>query len=96
LLLYLQHQLDIYDCRHTITALTCELYYAFKFNYFDLLNAFTEVLIVIVLSYSSRRMEYGEKINIIQIEKIKQMNEDLKNILMTLPEGVFLINKDTN
>jgi len=30
------------------------------------------------------------------MENIKRMNEEFKNILMTLPEGIILINNETN
>jgi energy-converting hydrogenase Eha subunit H len=67
-------------------------YYYFKFNYFEYIIAVIFFAIVGTLTYACYVFEQREKMNIIQMENIKLMNEELKNILMNLPEGVVLVN----
>jgi hypothetical protein len=41
-------------------------------------------------------MELRDKNTYLQMETVQRMNEELKNILINLPEGIVLINEETN
>lgn len=53
-------------------------------------------LILCLLIYSCYVMELRDKTTYLQMETVQRMNEELKNILINLPEGIVLINEETN
>ena len=53
-------------------------------------------LILCLLIYSCYVMELRDKNTYLQMETVQRMNEELKNILINLPEGIVLINEETN
>lgn len=53
------------------------------------------LILTTTLIYSTYTSEYRGKLTFIQMGNIQRMNEDLKSILMNLPEGVILINNST-
>lgn len=52
-------------------------------------------MILVVVIFAIYLQEKREKIMIISISQVKQMNDELNNILMNLPEGIVLINEAT-
>ena len=50
---------------------------------------------LIYLFIALYKIEKKEKSELLQFAQIRQMNEELKSILMNLPEGIILI-KDNN
>lgn len=48
-----------------------------------------------MLIYATYNFESRDKHNFIAMKNIQQMNEEFKNILMTLPEGIILLNANT-
>ena len=49
---------------------------------------------MIFLILALYRIEKRDKTELLQFAQIRQMNEELKSILMNLPEGIILIKDD--
>ena len=49
---------------------------------------------LITLFIALYKIEKREKSELLQFTQIRQMNEELKSILMNLPEGIILIKDD--
>ena len=49
---------------------------------------------MIFLFLALYRIEKRDKTELLQFAQIRQMNEELKSILMNLPEGIILIKDD--
>ena len=49
---------------------------------------------MIFLFLALYRIEKRDKTELLQFAQIRQMNEELKSILMNLPEGIILIKYD--
>jgi sensor histidine kinase regulating citrate/malate metabolism len=47
-----------------------------------------------IIIHGTYTNEYNYKQNLLQLERIKTMNEELQSLLMSLPEGIVLL--DTN
>ena len=50
---------------------------------------------MIYLFMALYKIEKRDKTELLQFAQIRQMNEELKSILMNLPEGIILIKDDT-
>ena len=50
---------------------------------------------MIYLFLALYKIEKRDKTELLQFAQIRQMNEELKSILMNLPEGIILIKDDT-
>jgi hypothetical protein len=49
---------------------------------------------MIFLFLALYKIEKRDKMELLQFAQIRQMNEELKSILMNLPEGIILIKDD--
>lgn len=75
----------------TVTTLT---YYSIVHNYVDFVTISVMSNTLIFITIVLYRIEKREKMEFLAYNQIKQMNDELKTILMNLPEGIILINED--
>jgi hypothetical protein len=71
-------------------------YYTIMFKYVDFVTITLLSNTFIFLIICLYKMEKRDKMEFLSYIQIKRMNEELKNILMNLPEGIILINDETN
>ena len=68
------------------------LWLAFKAQ--DVLDIITLTLLLLTIIYATYIFENRDKLRFVQMKNIQQMNEELQAILMNLPEGIVLVNKE--
>lgn len=70
-------------------------YFIYYCNFAD--GVTLSLIIILLLAVVSQTFftERKEKSYLVQMAQIQKMNDDLKNMLMTMPEGIVLINKET-
>ena len=76
------------------TVIAFLIYYAVVFKYIDFVTIFVIANSMIYLFCVLYKMEKRDKSELLQFAQIRQMNEELKSILMNLPEGIILIKED--
>jgi len=76
------------------TVIVYLTYYAVVFKYIDYVTMFVIANTMIYLFIALYKIEKRDKSELLQFTQIRQMNEELKSILMNLPEGIILIKDD--
>jgi len=71
-------------------------YYTIMFNYIDIVTMSILGNSLIFIGIALYKQEKRDKMEFLAYKQIMQMNEELQNILMNLPEGIILINEQTN
>lgn len=69
-------------------------WFAFKYSYFSVLDIIIKLAIVVVLTYATYMAEWRCKEMVIKMEDINRMNDELRHLLVSLPEGIILINNN--
>lgn len=80
----------------TLTFLLLIAWNAIFFKILDPVTILTMGAVIIWLSLQAYNTEKTYKQMIIQMEKIRTMNEELKNLLMSLPDGIVLVDEKTS
>ena len=81
------------------TLITCTftiVYYSILLGYTDYNTYFIVANALFFVFIALYKTEKREKTELLQFAQIRQMNEELKSILMNLPEGIVLINDETS
>ena len=68
-------------------------YYSIMFAYVDYVTISLLSNTIILLTFLLYKMEQRDKMEFLSLKQILQMNNELKSILMNLPEGIVLINE---
>lgn len=68
-------------------------YYTIYFRYVDYVTMFVITSTMLFVIYALYKAEMKDKSQLLYLTEIKRMNEELKNILMALPDGIVLINE---
>ncbi len=76
------------------TVIVTLTYYSVVFQYVDYITMSVIANSMIFLFLALYRIEKRDKTELLQFAQIRQMNEELKSILMNLPEGIILIKDD--
>ncbi len=71
------------------------VYYTLMYKYVDFITIAVVSSTMFFVIYAIYKSELRDKSELIGIAEIKRMNEELKNILMGLPEGIVLISEKT-
>ena len=79
-----------------ITVIVTLTYYSVIFNYVDFITISIVSNSMIFMVIALYKVEKRDKTELLQFAQIRRMNEELKSILMNLPEGIVLINNETN
>jgi purine-cytosine permease-like protein len=79
-----------------ITVAATLTYYTIMFNYIDIVTMSILGNSLIFIGIALYKQEKRDKMEFLAYKQIMQMNEELQNILMNLPEGIILINEQTN
>ena len=77
------------------TLITCTVtivYYSVLLGYTDYNTYFIVANALFFVFIALYKTEKREKAELLQFAQIRRMNEELKSILMNLPEGIVLIN----
>jgi len=69
------------------------VYYTLMYKYVDFITIAVVSSTMFFVIYAIYKSELRDKSELIGIAEIKRMNEELKNILMGLPEGIVLISE---
>lgn len=69
------------------------VYYSLRFHYLDFITISIVCTTMFFVIYAIYKTEFRDKSELIGLAEIRRMNEELKNILMGLPEGIVLINE---
>jgi c-di-AMP phosphodiesterase-like protein len=69
------------------------VYYTLMYNYLDFITIAVVSTTMLFVIYAIYKTEYRDKSELIGVAEIRRMNEELKNILMGLPEGIVLISE---
>ena len=69
------------------------VYYTLMYKYVDFITIAVVSSTMFFVIYAIYKSELRDKTELINIAEIKRMNEELKNILMGLPEGIVLISE---
>jgi c-di-AMP phosphodiesterase-like protein len=79
-----------------ITVIVTLTYYSVIFNYVDFITISIVSNSMIFMVIALYKVEKRDKTELLQFAQIRRMNEELKSILMNLPEGILLINNETH
>jgi c-di-AMP phosphodiesterase-like protein len=79
-----------------ITVIVTLTYYSVMFNYVDFITISIVSNSMIFMVIALYKVEKRDKTELLQFAQIRRMNEELKSILMNLPEGIVLINDETH
>lgn len=79
-----------------ITVFTTLTYYTIKFKYVDYVTFSVVLTTMLFYLFALHKIEKRDKTELLSLAQIRRMNKDFKSILMNLPEGIILINNDTN
>jgi c-di-AMP phosphodiesterase-like protein len=71
-------------------------YYSIMFSYIDTVTISLLSNTIIFITIALYKIEKKDKMEFLAYKQIMQMNEELKSILMNLPEGIVLIDEETN
>ncbi len=71
-------------------------YYSIMFAYIDIVTISLLSNTIIFITIALYTIEKKDKMEFLAYKQIMQMNEELKSILMNLPEGIVLIDEETN
>lgn len=71
-------------------------YYSIMFSYIDIVTISLLSNTIIFITIALYKIEKKDKMEFLAYKQIMQMNEELKSILMNLPEGIVLIDEETN
>ena len=71
-------------------------YYSIMFNSVDFITITLVSNSVIFMVIALYKVEKRDKSELLQFAQIRRMNEELKSILMNLPEGIILINDESH
>jgi len=71
-------------------------YYSIMFSYIDTVTISLLSNTIIFITIVLYKIEKKDKMEFLAYKQIMQMNEELKSILMNLPEGIVLIDEETN
>ncbi len=69
------------------------VYYTLMYNYLDFITLAIVSSTMIFVIYAIYKTEYKDKSELISVAEIRRMNNELKDILMGLPEGIVLISE---
>ena len=69
----------------------CFIYYTLMYHYVDYITISIISSTLVFVIYAIYKSEFKDKSELINLAEIRQMNEELKNILLRLPEGIILI-----
>lgn len=79
----------------TVTVIVTLAYYSIMFNYVDYITISIVSNSMIFMFIALYKVEKRDKTELLQFAQIRRMNEELKSILMNLPEGIVVINDET-
>lgn len=79
----------------TIFAGVSIFYYGYYYNFTDVLCISFIIVLLLAVNCQTFFTERNDKSYLAQMAQIQKMNDDLKHMLMTMPEGIVLINKET-
>lgn len=71
------------------------IYYKIKYDHYDIYIVITLIFVQSMLTFSTYQLESKDKMMFLQMKNIQMMNDELKSILMEMPEGVVLIDEQT-
>ena len=71
-------------------------YYSIMFSYIDTVTISLLSNTIIFITIALYKIEKKDEMEFLAYKQIMQMNEELKSILMNLPEGIVLIDEETN
>jgi c-di-AMP phosphodiesterase-like protein len=80
----------------TIVTFSTMTYYNVQFGFYDSTTYLVLLFTLIMLTTSTYMAERQDKVHFMQLANIQKMNEELTNILMNLPEGIVLVNEQSN
>jgi len=83
-------------CSMTLVFMITLTYYSIMFAYIDYVTISLLSNTIIFITIALYTMEKKDKMEFLAYKQIMQMNEELKSILMNLPEGIVLIDEETN
>ena len=66
------------------------------YEYMDSVTYALLANIMIFMTIALYKIEKKDKLEFLAYKQIMQMNEELKSILMNLPEGIILIDEETS
>ena len=76
------------------TVIVTLTYYSVVYKYVDYITISVIANSMVFLFLALYKIEKRDKTELLQFAQIRQMNEELKSILMNLPEGIILIKDD--
>ena len=71
-------------------------YYSIMFAYIDIVTISLLSNTILFITIALYKIEKKDKMEFLAYKQIMQMNEELKSILMNLPDGIVLIDEETN
>ncbi len=79
-----------------VTSVSTLVYYKLQHSFSDIVTSILVALILCLLVYSCYLMELRDKNTYLQMATVQKMNEELKKILINMPEGIVLINEEND
>lgn len=71
-------------------------FYSIMYEYVDSVTYALLANIMIFMTIALYKIEKKDKLEFLAYKQIMQMNEELKSILINLPEGIVLIDEETS
>jgi c-di-AMP phosphodiesterase-like protein len=79
-----------------IVIISSMTFYSIMYEYVDSVTYALLANIMIFIAIALYKIEKKDKLEFLAYKQIMQMNEELKSILMNLPEGIVLIDEETS
>jgi c-di-AMP phosphodiesterase-like protein len=77
-----------------LAVVSAFVYYTIFYEYIDFVTISIVSTTMLFIVYTLYKNELKDKSQLLFMTEIKRMNEELKNILMRLPDGIVLINEN--